>query len=68
MYCPFYFCNHLAEEEGFSLCFCYHVAVSALCLFLAVPWVGLRLWRFLVILMLFLFGIKGPEFNWHRGV
>ena len=51
-------CNHLAEEERvgyislFSWC---HMAVSVLCLFLTVPWVGLQcvIVAFLVILTYF---------------
>ena len=44
LYCPYYFCNHLAGEERagcFKLIYCLlHVVVSALCLFLVLPWIG----------------------------
>ena len=39
------------------LCSCSHVAVSVLCLFFVVPWVGLWLWHFLVILSNFSIGV-----------
>ena len=41
----FVVCNHIAKEEGagcFTLCSCFCVAVSVLCLFLVVPRVGHR--------------------------
>ena len=45
--CPFKFCNHSVGEEReiaalLKLCYCYRVAVSVLCLFLVVSWVGLQ--------------------------
>ena len=43
-YCPFYFCNHLNEEERascYTLYSCCHGAVCVLCLFLPVLWAGL---------------------------
>ena len=35
-------CEHLTEEERAGLSSCCHVVVSAMCLFLAVHWVGLH--------------------------
>ena len=44
--CPFYFCNHLDEEERavcFSLVFSWClVTVTVMWLFLTMPWIGLR--------------------------
>ena len=50
------FCNHLAEEEK-VVCFTFivflmHVAVSVLCLFLAVPWVSM--WSVIVAFLVIL--------------
>ena len=43
--CPFLLCNHFTEEKraGFFIlmCSCCRVAVHVLCVFLALPWVGL---------------------------
>ena len=38
--CPFWFCNHLEEEERAG-CFAF-IVLRMSCYFLMVPWVGLR--------------------------
>ena len=45
--CPVQFCNHLEEEEKLLLSYRCLVTLNVLCLFLAVPWVGL--WCVIVV-------------------